>query len=88
MGDSLHLRYFHVYFDAFGGQLYPSEYFCGYDMDIREYDITPLTISVHHYTSSWKKPSFKRKIQNIIKRIFGKKTLKKLIIFKRKLKNN
>ena len=35
--------------------IYPKEYFCAYDQDIREVSITDKTISVHHYVGTWKK---------------------------------
>lgn len=67
--------------------VYPSEYFCGYDVNIHEYNITPKTISVHHYASSWmsEKQLKKRKYQAIIKKIIGVKGYKKLIKIKRNI---
>lgn len=65
--------------------IYPSEYFCGYDQDVKEYDIRPETISVHHYAGSWANKSLKRNIQTIIKRIVGIPGYRKLLKLKRKL---
>lgn len=64
--------------------IYPSGIFCGYDQDVREYCITPNTIAVHHYASSWKNTkSLKRKLQNVIKQIIGVEGYRKLLKMKR-----
>lgn len=65
--------------------VFPAEYFCGYDTDIHEPDITDNTICWHHYFASWSDETVKEKIQRIIKRIIGGKLYKKLIILKRQL---
>ncbi|MFI7846651.1 glycosyltransferase family 32 protein [Dorea amylophila] len=65
--------------------IYPSTIFCGYDQDLREYDIRPETISVHHYSGTWKKKTIKNYIQNGIKKIFGKKGYVCILKIKRKL---
>ena len=66
--------------------IYPSEYFCGFDLDIMEKDITQNTISVHHYSGTWIKQGLKQKIQKIIKRKFGIKFYRKLLMILRKVK--
>lgn len=67
-----------------GLAIYPSQYFCGYDLDIREYDIRPETISVHHYAGSWKNDSTKRKVQDKVKKYIGINNYRKLLNIKRK----
>lgn len=67
-----------------GITIYPSEFFCGYNTDIREPDITSNTICWHHYLGSWQKKSLKVKIQDFLKKMIGVKNYKLLIIFKRK----
>ena len=68
-----------------GLTVFPSEYFCGYDTDIHEPDITCNTICWHHYFASWSKVPFKSKIQNILKKAIGKNNYKKLLLLKRRL---
>ena len=68
-----------------GLTVFPSEYFCGYDTDIHEPDITCNTICWHHYFASWSKVPFKSKVQNVLKKAIGKKNYKKLILLKRRL---
>lgn len=51
-----------------GLAIYPSNYFCGYDQDVREYDIRPETISVHHYSGTWKDRTLKDRVQEFIKK--------------------
>ncbi|MGU9047069.1 glycosyltransferase family 32 protein [Clostridium perfringens] len=65
--------------------IYPSEYFCGFDLDVREPNITSRTISIHHYAGTWIKISLKRRIQNLIKKIIGVSNYKKIILAKRKI---
>ncbi len=67
--------------------IYPSEFFCGYDVNIHEYRITKNTISVHHYASSWMSEGQlkKRKCQAVIKKIIGVKGYKLLIKIKRNI---
>ena len=69
-----------------GLTIYPSEYFCGYDTDVREPMITERTICWHHYLGSWVKPSVKMKMQNILKKLIGVKNYKRLILLNRKLR--
>lgn len=51
-------------------EIYPSEYFCGFDLDVFEPCITENTLSMHHYASSWENNSFrrKRKMQSVLKK--------------------
>lgn len=65
--------------------LYPSAYFCGFDLDIMEYDIRPETISVHHYAGSWRSQSVKSKIQKWVKKRFGIQGYRRLLNIKRRL---
>lgn len=64
--------------------IYPSEFFCGYDQDLQEFDIQSSTISVHHYAGTWKKKTIKDMVQKQIKKIFGKKIYMLLLKTKRK----
>lgn len=64
--------------------VFPSEYFCGYDTDIREPLITEKTICWHHYLGSWSKPTLKMKCQNLLKKIIGKANYRRLLNLKRK----
>lgn len=66
-----------------GLAIYPSAYFCGYDQDVMEYDIRPETISVHHYAGTWMKKTVKRRIQAVIKKVFGVQAYRKLLMVKR-----
>lgn len=68
-----------------GLAIYPSSYFCGYDLDIHDFDIKENTISVHHYAGTWKKRSKKTIIQKKMVKIIGKKNYKKLLKIKRML---
>lgn len=71
--------------DINGIVVFPSEYFCGYDTDIHEPEITEKTICWHHYLGSWVKPTLKMKCQNVLKRIVGKKIYRRLLYLKRKI---
>lgn len=66
-----------------GLALYPSEYFCGYDLDVGEYDIRPETISVHHYAGTWTTETRKTRLQKQLKRILGIPGYRKLLGIKR-----
>lgn len=66
-----------------GLALFPSTYFCGYDLDVGEYDIRSETISVHHYAGSWLTSGTKRKLQVILKKILGIPMYRKLLTVKR-----
>lgn len=67
-----------------GFAIYPAKYFCGYDQDIREYDIQEETISVHHYAGTWKSSGLKGKLRIVVKSILGKNNYRKLLKLKRK----
>lgn len=54
-----------------GFHILPAEYFCGYNTDIREPEITEKTICWHHYLSSWQSKSLKTRIQDRIKKFIG-----------------
>lgn len=69
-----------------GIHIFPSEYFCGYDTDIREPEITNNTICWHHYLGSWNQKTIKMKLQDVVKNIIGKSNYKKLVMLKRKIK--
>jgi len=71
-----------------GFHIYPSEYFCGYNTDIREPEITEKTICWHHYLGSWSNPSLKMKMQDNLKLIIGVNNYKKLLYFVRRIKKN
>jgi hypothetical protein len=64
-----------------GIRVFPSEYFCGYNTDIREPEITENTICWHHYLGSWSTPSLKMRAQNVLKKIIGVNKYKKLLFF-------
>lgn len=73
-----------------GIYIYPLEYFCAFDFDVQEFQITPNTISIHHYTFTWgnKKSKFLNKIRMAIKKIIGINNYRKLIHLKRKIKGS
>ncbi|OUP22364.1 hypothetical protein B5F29_01080 [Lachnoclostridium sp. An196] len=62
-----------------GFHIFPSEYFCGYNTDIREPEITDKTICWHHYLGSWSNPSLKIRLQDILKKIVGVNNYKKIL---------
>lgn len=70
-----------------GLTVYPSSYFCGYDQDVREYAISSETISVHHYAGSWTQRSWKRKLGNIAKCLFGVENYRKLLHLYRRIRH-
>lgn len=65
--------------------IYPCEVFCAYDFVTNEFEITDKTVSIHHYTATWtsKRSKLKKKVQHVIRKLFGKKVYLKLIKFKR-----
>jgi hypothetical protein len=69
--------------DLQGIIVHPSDYFCAYDTDVREPDITENTISWHHYYGSWQNPSMKTKIQNVLKKVIGVNNYRRLLTLKR-----
>ena len=66
--------------------IYPSAYFCGYDQEVHDYDIRPETLTVHHYSSSWKKRGIKYVFQKIIYKIIGKDNYKKMLYSIRRIR--
>lgn len=71
-----------------GIRIYPSEWFCGYDLDVFEPDIKECTLSIHHYSSTWEYSSFtrKRKVQVVLKRLVGVNGYRKILKFARWLR--
>ena len=67
--------------------IFPSEYFCAYDFDTREFEITSNTISIHHYAFTWgsKKDKIIRKMKTIVRKIIGRKMYKNILNVKRKI---
>lgn len=63
--------------------IYPSDYFCSYDVEIGEPQISEKSISIHHYASTWRKKGVKNKIQVIVKNILGIKWYRKILKIKR-----
>lgn len=68
-----------------GLALYPSGFFCGYDLDVGEYDIQPETISVHHYAGTWAKKTLKMRLQTFFKKAIGIRLYRKLLAVKRRI---
>ena len=66
--------------------IFPSEIFCGYDLDVMEYDIQRETISVHHYAGTWTNKSLKRKLQKYLKKFVGVGNYRKLLTIVRKIR--
>ncbi len=69
-----------------GFHIFPSEYFCGYNTDIREPEITEKTICWHHYLGSWSDPSLKMKTQDVLKKTIGVDNYKKILYCIRKIR--
>lgn len=67
-----------------GVVLYPAEVFCGYDLDIGEYDIRPQTVCVHHYAGTWAKKPWKKQLQVVLKKTLGISGYRKLLAVKRR----
>ncbi|HHD9214717.1 TPA: hypothetical protein ACOZMM_001971, partial [Streptococcus pneumoniae] len=70
-----------------GLAIYPDDYFCGYDQEVKEVRLTERTISIHHYSATWKTRTLKRKVQMIVKTIIGAENYRKLLYCKRKITN-
>lgn len=68
-----------------GVSIYPDDFFCGFDQDVKEICITTNTISVHHYAATWVMPSMGRKLKMLIKRVVGVESYRKLLNVKRSL---
>ena len=74
-----------IYQDINGLAIYPSCYFSGYDLDVHEKAITRETILSHHYAGSWVKKGIKSYIKIMVKKIFGIKIYRKIIMCKRRI---
>lgn len=68
-----------------GLAIYPAEFFCGYDQDVKEIYITKDTISVHHYAGTWTKRTKKQVARTYLKKIFGVEGYRKILMFYRKV---
>ena len=70
-----------------GITIYPSKFFCAYDMILKKEEITDDTYSIHHYNASWLGigDQLKNLIRKIIYMILGKEKYNKL---KEKVKGN
>lgn len=73
------LRLDNTYQKINGLSIYPSDVFCGYDQDVKEIDIKPVTICVHHYMSSWTKKTWKQRMRDLLKKCFGIEGYRKLL---------
>ncbi|HSQ22221.1 MAG TPA: glycosyltransferase [Coriobacteriia bacterium] len=69
-----------------GVTIYPSEVFCGFDMDVREPNVTENTISTHHYAGTWagKRGASSRRLRTLIKRVVGIRAYRTLLSIKRR----
>lgn len=72
-----------------GVDIYPADYFCGYDQEVDEWYKTDNTLSIHHYTGSWKNKNIysylKYKVfRNLLKFMLGTERYRKIL---RTLKN-
>ena len=69
--------------------IFPSEIFCGYDLDVFEPAITDNTISTHHYASTWAYNSFKvkRSLQKALKKIVGVNNYRSILMRIRKIRD-
>lgn len=65
--------------------IYPSIQFCGFDVNINEYNFTSETIAVHHFAGSWMtgRQLAKRRVQSVLKKLVGIDGYKKLLSLKR-----
>ena len=54
-----------------GLTVFPASVFCAFDQDVKEIDIKPDTISVHHYAGTWTTKSTKKVVRDVIKKILG-----------------
>lgn len=70
--------------------VYPSDVFCGFDLDVFEKKVTNNTLSIHHYDASWLggKDKFKHQLQTIIKRLVGVANYRRLLHGVRRLRKN
>lgn len=63
--------------------IYPADFFCGFDQDVKELNITPNTVTVHHYAGTWTQPTLKKIVRKWIKRVCGVNNYRRLLAFKR-----
>lgn len=72
-----------------GLAIFPSEYFCGYNLDLQEPEITENTITIHHYTWSWAsgRDLAHRNARKLLRRIIGKKGYMTVQALVRRLKH-
>ncbi|MDD7182511.1 glycosyltransferase family 32 protein [Peptostreptococcus porci] len=70
-----------------GLAVYPDEFFCGFDLDVHEICKTHNTISVHHYSGSWTKNTFKKRLRYVLKKLMGVERFRSLLLLKRGIKN-
>ena len=74
--------------DVQGIAVYPSEFFCAYDTDVREPNLTENTICWHHYYGSWQNPSVKTRMQNVLKKLVGVNGYRKILYFVRSIRKH
>lgn len=70
-----------------GLAIYPSSFFCGFDQDVKEFDIRENTISVHHYVGTWTKRTSKQILRKYFKKIFGVDGYRKILYTYRRIRN-
>ena len=68
-----------------GVTIYPSEVFCGFDMDVREPHITGNTIAMHHFAGSWTtgRGRLRKSARSVLKKTIGVSGYRKLLSVKR-----
>lgn len=66
-----------------GLNIYPCEYMCPLDYVTGILNITPKTVSIHHYTASWK--TRKDNVKELIVKILGKRITGWIISLRRKI---
>ena len=69
-----------------GVTIYPSEVFCGHDMDIHEPHITENTIAMHHYAGTWTGARGRRRrmVRTVLKGVLGIPGYRRLLGVKRR----
>lgn len=67
--------------------IYPTEYFCPFDLETGRLNITENTYSIHKYMASWESKGsiIRGKIYRFINRHFGKKTADRVKMIKKKV---
>ena len=70
-------------------EIFPSDYFCPLDYDTGRMKITDNTFSIHHFDASWhgKYAKFYQKLRQLLNRVFGKVTGKKIFLGILKIKD-